>query len=135
MQIETYIIVFGLLTGWITTAVFMRKAVTKAYLRGLSIQNEIHNEQMEGLRKDLHHQVALREADLVRLQPACTFADHELITDIGTTLRIAAETWQAFPGTETMLIKVTQQRRQLTAFAAKMWVAAYPAQRAVEDAA
>lgn len=135
MQIETYIIVFGLLAGWIATAAFLHKAVKKAYVRGLNSKNEIHNEQMEGLRQDLHHQVALRQAESVRLQPACTLADHELLTDIGTTLRIAAETWQAFPGTETMLINVAQQRRQLTAFAAKMWVAAYPAQLNVEDAA
>ena len=116
MQIETYIIAFGLLVGWIATTFYLIKASKKAYARGL--YNGLH---------------AARKQQTSR--PICTIEDHELLTNIGTTLRIATETWQAFPGTDLMQTKATQQRRQLTAFAAKMWVAAYPPQPIVEDEA
>lgn len=116
MQIETYIIAAGLLTGWIATAFFLVKAGKKAYARGFD-----------------------RGANEVRKQhasaPACTIADHELMTKITTSLGLAVETWQAFPGTEIMVARVNKQRRQLTAFAAKMWLAAYPAPLNAEDAA
>lgn len=71
MQIETYIIVAGLLVGWIATAFFLIKASKKAFARGFD-----------------------RGVNLAR-----------------------------------------EQRRQLTAFAAKMWLAAYPAPLNAEDAA
>lgn len=116
MQTETTIIIVGLIVGWIATAIFLHKAAKKAYARGVDI----------GFN---------RQADSRHLAQHCTIADHELLTNIGTTLRIANETWQAFPGTDLMQAKATQQRRQLAAFAAKMWVAAYPPQPIVEDEA
>lgn len=116
MQIETYIIAIGLLIGWIATAFFMIKASKKAFARGFD-----------------------RGVTLARMQqagsPTCTIADHELMTKITTSLGLAVETWQAFPGTEIMVARVNKQRRQLTAFAAKMWLAAYPAPLSSEDAA
>jgi hypothetical protein len=57
------------------------------------------------------------------------------MTKITTSLGLAVETWQAFPGTEIMVSRVNKQRRQLTAFAAKMWLAAYPSPLNAEDAA
>lgn len=116
MQIETYIIAISLMIGWIATAFFLIKANKKAFARGFD-----------------------RGVTSARMQhagsPACTIADHELMTKITTSLGLAVETWQAFPGTEIMVAKVNKQRRQLTAFAAKMWLAAYPAQLNAEDAA
>lgn len=139
MQTETTIIVIGLLIGWIATAFYLIKASQKAYARGLSKGlnglNELHAQEVEGLRQDLHHQISLRKNERARLQPACTLADHQLLTNVGTTLRLALETWQAFPGTETMATKVSHQQRELIAFAAKMWVSAYPEQTDAEDAA
>ncbi|AZF64197.1 MULTISPECIES: hypothetical protein [unclassified Pseudomonas] len=109
MQIETYIIVAGLLVGWIATAFFLIKARKKAFARGFD-----------------------RGANLAREQnaasSACTLEDHELMTNVTTSLRLAVETWQAFQGTEIMVGRVNKQRLQLSAFAAKMWLAAYPAQ-------
>ena len=79
-----------------------------------------------------------RGVTLARMQhassPACTIADHELMTKITTSLGLAVETWQAFPGTEIMVARANRQRSQLTAFAAKMWLAAYPAPLSSEDA-
>lgn len=139
MQIETYIIVVGLLIGWLATAFYLIKASQKAYARGLSKglsgQNELQAQEVHALRHDLRNQIKLRHAAQARAQSACTFADHELLTNVGTTLRLAVETWQAFPGTETMVTKVTKQQRDLIAFAAKMWVSAYPTQSVAEDAA
>lgn len=139
MQTETTIIAIGLLVGWIATAFYLIKATQKAYARGLSKGlnglNELHAQEVEGLRQDLHHQITLRETERSRLQPACTLEDHELLTNVGTTLRIASETWQAFPGTEAMVTKACQQQRALISFAAKMWVSAYPARPDAEDAA
>ena len=116
MQIETYILAIGLLIGWVATAFFLIKASKKAFARGFD-----------------------RGVTLARMQhagsPACTIADHELMTKITTSLGLAVETWQAFPGTEIMVARVNKQRRQLTAFAAKMWLAAYPASLSSEDAA
>ncbi|MBF6030802.1 hypothetical protein ICY20_23930 [Pseudomonas sp. P115] len=116
MQIETYIIAIGLLIGWVATAFFLIRASKKAFARGFD-----------------------RGVTLARMQhagsPACTIADHELMTKITTSLGLAVETWQAFPGTEIMVARVNRQRRQLTAFAAKMWLAAYPAPLSSEDAA
>lgn len=116
MQIETYIIVAGLLVGWLATAFFMIKAGKKAYARGF--------DQGVNLAREQHAS-----------SPACTIADHELMTKITTSLGLAVETWQAFPGTEIMVARVNKQRRQLTAFTAKMWLAAYPAPLNAEDAA
>ena len=115
MQIETYIIAAGLLVGWISTAFFLLIAGKKAYARGL----------YDGL-----HATRKQHAKA----PTCTIEDHELLTKITTSLALAVETWQAFPGTEAMVTKVNQQRRLLTAFAAKMWLAAYPAPLNAEDA-
>lgn len=116
MQIETYIIVAGLLVGWIATAFFLTKANKKAFARGFDRGVNLAREQHAA-------------------SPACTSDDHELMTKITTSLGLAVETWQAFPGTEIMVARVNKQRRQLTAFAAKMWLAAYPAQLDAEDAA
>lgn len=139
MQIETYIIVAGLLASWIATAFYVARALKKAYARGVSNTvkglNELHSQEVEGLRQDLQHQIALRTAEQVRSEPPCTLADHLLLTNVNTTLRLAVETWQAFPGTETMVAKATQQQRALTALAAKIWVSGYPTQSVAEDAA
>lgn len=116
MQIETYIIAIGLLIGWIATAFFLIKASKKAYARGLDCGVNLAREQHGS-------------------SPVCSIADHELMTKITTSLGLAVETWQAFPGTEIMVARVNKQRRQLTAFAAKMWLAAYPAPLNTEDAA
>ena len=139
MQTETTIIVIGLLIGWLATAFFLIKASQKAYARGLAKglngQNELYDQEVQALRHDLRNQIKLRHAAQSQAHAACTFADHELLTNIGTTLRLAVETWQAFPGTEIMVAKVSQQQRELISFAAKMWVSAYPSQPATEDAA
>lgn len=116
MQIETYIIVTGLLIGWIATAFLLIKASKKAFARGFD-----------------------RGVNLAREQHAastvCTIEDHKLMTKITTSLGLAVETWQAFPGTEIMVASVNKQRRQLTAFTAKTWLSAYPAPLNAEDAA
>lgn len=139
MQTETTIIVIGLLIGWLATAFYLIKASQKAYARGLAKglngKNELHDQEVQALRHDLRNQIKLRHAAQARAQSVCTFADHELLTNVGTTLRLSVETWQAFPGTETMVIKATKQQRDLIAFAAKMWVSAYPTQSVAEDAA
>lgn len=115
MQIETYIIAVGLLMGWIATAFFMIKAGKKAHARGFQ-----------------------RGANLAREQhaasPACTIEDPELETKFTKSLGLAMQTWQALSGTEIMVARVNKQRRQLTAFAAKMCLAAYPGQLEAEDA-
>ncbi len=139
MQIETYIIVAGLLVGWIATAFYLVRASKKAYALGVSNTvkglNELHSQEVEGLRQDLQHQIELRNAEQVPSEPPCTLADNVLLTNVSTTLRLAVETWQAFPGTETMVAKVTHQQRDLIAFAAKIWVSGYPTQSVAEDAA
>ncbi|MFL1501125.1 hypothetical protein ACI77J_09605 [Pseudomonas sp. O64] len=116
MQIETYIIVAGLLVGWIATAFFLIKANKEAFARGFDRGVNLAREQHAA-------------------SPACTSDDHELMTKITTSLGLAVETWQAFPGTEIMVARVNKQRRQLTAFAAKMWLAACSAPLDAEDAA
>ena len=109
MQTETYIIAAGLLVGWIATAIFLFKATKKAYARGFDRGVTVARMQHAGA-------------------PSCTHADHELLTKITTSLGVAVQTWQAFPGTEIMVGRVNKQRRQLSAVAAKIWLAAYPAQ-------
>ncbi len=116
MQIETYIIAIGLLTGWIATAFFLIKASKKAFARGF--------ERGVNLAREQH-----------AASPICTIEDHELMTKITTSLGLAVQTWQAFPGTEIIVAKVNKQRRQLSAVAAKMWLAAYPAPLSAENAA
>lgn len=139
MQTETIIIAIGLLIGWIATALYLIKASQKAYARGLSKAlnglNEQHAQEVEGLRQDLYQQIALRKTERDGREPACSLADHEMLTNIAMTLRLAKETWQGFPGTEAMVTKVSQQHRLLSAFAAKMWVSAYPEQPDGEEAA
>lgn len=115
MQIETYIITVDLLIGWIATVFFLIKASKKVFARGFDRGVNLAREQHAA-------------------SPAYTIEEHELMTKITTSSGLAVETWQSFPGTETMVTWVNKQRRQLTAFAAKMWLAAYPAPPTAEDA-
>lgn len=116
MQIETYIIVASMLMGWTATSFFLIKASMKAFARGFDRGVKLTSEQHAA-------------------SPTCTIEDHELMTKITTSLGLAVDTWQAFPGTEIMVARVNKQRQQLTAFATKMWLAAYPASLNAEDAA
>jgi hypothetical protein len=116
MQIETSIIAIGLLSGWIATAFFLINASKKAFARGFDRGVNMAREQHAASR-------------------ACTINNHELMMKITTSPGLAVDTWQAFPRTEIMVARVNKQRRQLTALAAKMWLAAYPAPLSAENAA
>lgn len=100
MQIETYIIVASMLMGWIATSFFLIKASMKAFARGFDRGVKLTSEQHAA-------------------SPTCTIEDHELMTKITTSLGLAVDTWQAFPGTEIMVARVQPMKETIVPYSAE----------------
>lgn len=143
MTTETYIALFGLLAGWTATTLYFLKAFKRAYNRGLAEglrtrddQNATHIRCLEldlnGLRhsrerdQDLHEAALLQSrqhyADMckkmIHLRCPFTHIDHRTLISAADTLRLAQETWQAFPGTDDVRNRAASQQNQLQKTAA-----------------
>ena len=125
MQAQHLIIIATCSTiGLLLTAYFIRNAIlralTRSYARGLDERNSLHSLRIEALNNDIADLNRLHRADQNRLAEltrqarsirATPFlkADHLTLLEIATTLRLAKETWDAFPGTETYRLKAINQ--------------------------
>ena len=146
MQPESYIIPLGLLVGWAFTAFYFLKALQRAHLRGVSEamakRNDLHSQRISVLNRDLTHLNSLRESELEQHSSALkttkaqlaamnkqasiikatpfTKRDHQDLVDSVETLRLALDTWKAFPGTELFRARAIEQQRRLTLIAARL---------------
>lgn len=118
------IIAVGSALGLLMMAYFIRKAVLRAlarsYTRGLDERNALHSLRVEALNSDIADLNRLHRADQNRLTElaregrairATPFlkSDHLTLLEIATTLRLAKETWDEFPGTESYRLKAVNQ--------------------------
>lgn len=108
MQIETYIILFGLLVGWALSAYYLFNAIKRV--------KRLHARDLE------QYQTSLKEAKqnyLALYRQTLSFGtfltrdDAHLLLNTAESLRIAQETWKAFPGTEPVIDKAMVQRTHI----------------------
>ncbi|OXR36755.1 hypothetical protein PSJE_15560 [Pseudomonas jessenii] len=110
--------------GLLLMAYFIREAALRAlarsYSRGLDERNALHSLRIEALNSDiadlnrLHCSDQKRLAELARQARAIRAtpflkSDHLTLLEIATTLRLAKDTWDAFPGTEAYRVKAINQ--------------------------
>jgi hypothetical protein len=60
-----------------------------------------------------------KQASLIKAPPF-TKRDHQDLVDGVETLRLALDTWKAFPGTELFRTRAIEQQRRLTLIAARL---------------
>lgn len=124
MQTQHLIIAAGSALGLLLMAYFIRKGILRAlarsYARGLDERNSLHSLRIEALNSDIADLNRLYRADQNRLAELTRQArairatpflksDHLSLLEIATTLRLAKDTWDAFPGTEAYRVKAISQ--------------------------
>lgn len=112
MQIETYISLFGLLGGWVLTAVYFFKAMKRI--------NRLRCGDLKQFQTDLNE---AKQRYLALYRQTLSFGTfltredaHVLLSAVGS-LRLAQETWKAFPGTEPVSAKAHAQQIQINKLA------------------
>lgn len=121
--------------GLLLMAYFIRQAVLRAlarsYTRGLDERNALHSRRIEALNSDIADLNRLHRADQTRLAELTRQArairatpflktDHLTLLEIATTLRLAKDTWDAFPGTEAYRVKAISQAHFVGALAYRL---------------
>ena len=121
--------------GLLLMAYFLREAVLRAlvrsYTRGLDERNALHSQRIEALNSDIADLNRLHRVDQIRLTELTRQArairatpflksDHLTLLEIATTLRLAKDTWDAFPGTETYRLKAINQAHFVGALAYRL---------------
>ncbi|MGF6136519.1 hypothetical protein [Pseudomonas laurylsulfatiphila] len=136
MQTQHLIIVAACTAiGLLLMAYFIREAVLRAlarsYTRGLDERNAMHSLRIEALNSDIADLNRLHRADQTRLAELARQArairatpflksDHLTLLEIATTLRLAKDTWDAFPGTEAYRVKAISQAHFVGALAYRL---------------
>lgn len=121
--------------GLLLMAYFIHQAVLRAlarsYTRGLDERNAMHSLRIEALNSDIADLNRLHRADQHRLTELTRQArairatpflksDHLTLLEIATTLRLAKDTWDAFPGTEAYRVKAISQAHFVGALAYRL---------------
>lgn len=129
------IIAAGSALGLLLMAYFIRKAILRAlarsYTRGLDERNALHSLRIEALNSDIADLNRLHRADQNRLTELTREArairatpflksDHLALLEIATTLRLAKDTWDAFPGTDIYRLKAINQAHFVGALAYRL---------------
>ena len=118
-----------LMTYFIYEAVL--RALARSYSRGLNERNALHARRIEALNTDIADLNRLHRADQNRLEKLARQAralratpflksDHLALLEIATTLRLAKDTWDAFPGTEVYRVKAINQAHFVGALAYRL---------------
>lgn len=118
-----------LMTYFIHEAVL--RALARSYSRGLDERNALHSLRIEALNSDIADLDRLHRADQKRLAELARQArairatpflksDHLALLEIATTLRLAKDTWDAFPGTEAYRVKAINQAHFVGALAYRL---------------
>jgi hypothetical protein len=125
----------GSAIGLLLMAYFIRevalRALARSYSRGLNERNALHSLRIEALNTDIADLNRLHRADQNRLEklarqaratraPPFLKSDHLALVEIATTLRLAKDTWDAFPGTEAYRVKAINQAHFVEALAYRL---------------
>jgi hypothetical protein len=121
--------------GLLLMAYFIRKAfiraLSRSYTRGLDKRDALLSLRIEALNSDIADLNRLHRADQNRLAELARQArairatpflksDHLSLLEIATTLRLAKDTWDAFPGTEAYRVKAINQAHFVGALAYRL---------------
>jgi hypothetical protein len=108
MQNETYIILFGLLAGWALTSFYFLKAMKRV--------NRLRHSDLKQYQTDLSE---AKQRYLALYRQTLSFGtflsreDAHALLNTADSLRLAQETWKAFPGTEAVSAKANAQQTQI----------------------
>jgi len=136
MQAQHMIIFAGIAIGLILLTCFTTRAILlSAYHKRFdALHNSLnarHSQRIEALNKDITDLNRLHKADQARLTELerrarviratpFTKADHLALLEVVTTLRLAKESWDAFPGTEPYRKKAISQSHLIGELAYRM---------------
>lgn len=108
MQNETSIILFGLLVGWLLTSFYFFKAMKRV--------NRRSSDDLKQYKADLYE---AKQRYLALYRQTLSFGtfltreDTHVLLNTADSLRLAQETWKAFPGTELVNAKAYAQQIQI----------------------
>lgn len=124
-------IAIGSAIGFLLMAYFIRKAIRRAFARGVTSQATYYRERVAALNADItrltragqstdeRHQREIRalKADYLTtynlsqhaVVPSFTEKDQQLLLQVHATLSLAKQTWRAMPGTEPMQARAERQ--------------------------
>lgn len=108
MQNETSIILFGLLVGWLLTSFYFFKAMKRVNRRSSDDLKQYQADLYEAKQRYL----ALYRQTL-SFGTFLTQEDAHVLLNTADSLRLAQETWKAFPGTELVNAKAYAQQIQI----------------------
>ncbi|WP_460111754.1 hypothetical protein [Pseudomonas sp. H3_D04] len=108
MQNETSIILFGLLVGWLLTSFYFFKAMKRVNRRSSDDLKQYQADLYEAKQRYL----ALYRQTL-SFGTFLTREDAHVLLNTADSLRLAQETWKAFPGTELVNAKAYAQQIQI----------------------
>jgi hypothetical protein len=112
MQNETSIILFGLLAGWLLTSFYFFKAMKRV--------NRLRCGDLKQFQTDLNE---AKQRYLALYRQTLSFGtfltreDAHVLLSTVDSLRLAQETWKAFPGTEPVSAKANAQQIQINKLA------------------
>ncbi|WP_458725673.1 hypothetical protein [Pseudomonas mandelii] len=108
MQNETSIILFGLLVGWLLTSFYFFKAMKRVNRRSSDDLKQYQADLYEAKQRYL----ALYRQTL-SFGTFLTREDAHVLLNTADSLRLAQETWKAFPGTEPVSAKANAQQTEI----------------------
>ncbi|WP_448645986.1 hypothetical protein [Pseudomonas mohnii] len=109
MQTQHLIIIaFCSAIGFLLMAYFIRKAIRRAFARGVTSQATYYRKRIAALTNDI-----IRLSQLPKTESILTWADYQTLLQAHATLTLAQMTWQAMPGTESTQLKAEQQAKKV----------------------
>ncbi|KQZ80676.1 hypothetical protein [Pseudomonas sp. Root562] len=150
MQTQHLIIIAtGSALGLLLMTHFIRKAIRKAFARGVTSQATYHRKRVAaltaditrlvnvGLDRDERHQREIRALKADHLAtynlsqhavvPIFTEKDQQLLLQVHASLSLAKQTWRVMPGTEPMQAKAERQAAAALELAARIMNTIEPA--------
>lgn len=94
--------------GLLVMAYFIRKAIRRAFVRGVSSQATHHRERIAALTNDI-----IRLSQLPKANSILTWTDYQTLLQAHATLVLAQMTWRAMPGTESTQLKAEKQAQKV----------------------
>ena len=108
MQTHHLIITVSSAFGLLLMAYFIRKAVRRAFARGVASQASHHRERVAALTNDI-----IRLSQPPKTKSMLTWNDYQTLLQAHATLVLAHMTWRAMPGTESTQLKAKQQAEKV----------------------
>lgn len=128
--------------GLLLIAYFIRKAIRRAFAKGVMSQATYHRERVAALAADITHLTRARQDTAERHQreiralkadyldtynlsryaaaPSFTETDHQFLLQVHGTLSLAKQTWRAMAGTEPTQAKAERQAATILELATRI---------------